>query len=181
MSFFKKWREKRKEAKRDTKEVKRPDSSYDIYNQNETLTLQADLNENLNSSISEKQKLEITDTSLDVEVKGKDKSRETKTRTTEVKKTSTQSKTKTSKDKEKKDMAEKKGRNIYYVSVRKDKNGKKLGWEVKKENADKITKLCETKEEAIEYVKEKAGNQGSTCIIRKLDGSIEKTMKFNSK
>lgn len=180
MGFFKKWREKRKEAKQDSKEVKRPDSSYDIYNQSETLTLQADLNENLNSSISEKQKLEITDTSLDVEEK-EEESKETKTRTIEVKKTSAQS-IKTSRDKEKKeDMAEKKGRNIYYVSVRKDKNGKKLGWEVKKENADKITRLCETKEEAIGYVKEKAGNQGSTCIIRKLDGSIEKTMKFSLK
>ena len=39
----------------------------------------------------------------------------------------------------------------------------------------------ETLKELPKYVKEKAGNQGSTCIIRKLDGSIEKTMKFNSK
>lgn len=69
-------------------------------------------------------------------------------------------------------------RNIYYVSARKDKDGKKVGWEVKKEKAAKITKLCSTKEEAIALVKELAGNQGSTCIIRKMDGSIQETLRF---
>ncbi|MDK2820019.1 MAG: DUF2188 domain-containing protein [Mycoplasmataceae bacterium] len=73
------------------------------------------------------------------------------------------------------------GRNIYYVSARKDKNGKKVGWEVKKENATKVTRLVNTKEEALEIVKELAGNQESTIIIRKFDGSIQETVKFKVK
>lgn len=73
------------------------------------------------------------------------------------------------------------GRNIYYVSARKDKNGKKVGWEVKKENASKVTRIVNTKEEALEIVKELAGNNESTVIIRKVDGSIQETLKFKSK
>lgn len=72
------------------------------------------------------------------------------------------------------------GRRIYYVSARKDKDGKKIGWEVKKEKAAKITKLCATKAEAIALVKELASNQGYTCIIRKVDGSIQETIKFDA-
>lgn len=86
------------------------------------------------------------------------------------------------KDNGKKDMKKENkstGRNIYYVSARKDKDGKKIGWEVKKEKAIKITKLCATKEEAVMLVKELAGNRGSTCIIRKMDGSIQETIKFD--
>ena len=73
------------------------------------------------------------------------------------------------------------GRNIYYVSARKDKTGKKIGWEVKKENSLKVTRVVNTKEEAIEIVKELAGNNESTVIIRKVDGSIQETLKFKSK
>ena len=42
------------------------------------------------------------------------------------------------------------GRNIYYVSARKDKQGKKTGWEVKKENASKVTRIVDTKEKKSE-------------------------------
>lgn len=70
-------------------------------------------------------------------------------------------------------------RNIYYVSARKDKDGKKLGWEVKKEKADRITKICATKEEAIALVKSLAQKQKSTIIIRKVDGTIQETIKFD--
>jgi uncharacterized protein YdaT len=73
------------------------------------------------------------------------------------------------------------GRNIYYVSARKDKTGKKIGWEVKKENSLKVTRVVNTKEEAIEIVKELAGHNESTVIIRKVDGSIQETLKFKSK
>ncbi|MGL5205044.1 MAG: DUF2188 domain-containing protein [Metamycoplasmataceae bacterium] len=73
------------------------------------------------------------------------------------------------------------GRNIYYVSARKDKTGKKLGWEVKKENASKVTRIVNTKEEALEIVKELAGHNESTVIIRKVDGSIQETIKFRNK
>ncbi|MGL4251970.1 MAG: DUF2188 domain-containing protein [Metamycoplasmataceae bacterium] len=73
------------------------------------------------------------------------------------------------------------GRNIYYVSARKDKTGKKLGWEIKKENASKVTRIVDTKEEAIAIVKELAGNNESSVIIRKVDGSIQETIKFKKK
>lgn len=72
-----------------------------------------------------------------------------------------------------------KGRNIYYISARKDKDGKKEGWEVKMENCQKISALVSTKEEAITRAKELAGKKSSTIIIRKLDGSIQETIKFN--
>ncbi len=73
------------------------------------------------------------------------------------------------------------GRNIYYVSARKDKSGRKIGWEVKKENSLKVTRIVSTKEEALEIVKELAGHNESTVIIRKVDGSIQETIKFKSK
>lgn len=85
------------------------------------------------------------------------------------------------KDPSKESFAKPQGRNIYYVSARKDKNGKKIGWEVKKENATKVTRIVDTKDEAIEIVKELAGNNESTVIIRKMDGSIQETMKFKNK
>lgn len=77
-------------------------------------------------------------------------------------------------------MAEKKeskGRNIYYISARKD-DGKKIGWEVKMENCEKVSAVCDTKEEAIKRAKELAGKKSSTIIIRKVDGSIQDTIKF---
>lgn len=151
MGWFTRWKSKRKE-KKETQDIKPPKSSYEIYNQNETLTLST-LDENVYQ----------------------DKEHESVS-----KKTKKTSSIKTQRG-ESMALSKDKGRNIYYVSARKDNKGKKLGWEVKKENANKITKLCETKEQAIEFVKEKAGNQGSTCIIRKLDGSIDKTIKFEAK
>lgn len=169
MGWFKNWRESKKK-KKETQDIKPPQSSYEIYNQSETLELKADVKEDLSSLDERKVDVSITNTNLDV--KKSKKQDKTKTVTTSTKIRTTQVKTKERK------MANEKGRNIYYVSARKDKDGKKVGWEVKKENAEKITKLCETKEQAIEFVREKAGNQGSTCIIRRLDGSIEKTMKF---
>lgn len=176
MGFFKKWREKRKQQKTEKKDIKHPESSYDIYNQSETLTLQTNLNKDLLVAYEKDGNEDITISNsgeTDVEKNTIKNKKNTNTRTATVK-------TRTTTIKKGETMAkdQKKGRNIYYVSARKDKEGKKTGWEVKKENADKITKLCKTKEEAIEFVKEKAGNQGSTCIIRKMDGSIEKTMKF---
>ncbi len=95
-----------------------------------------------------------------------------KTETTKVETSTTKLKTNPSKQL---------GRNIYYVSARKDKSGKKIGWEVKKENSLKVTRIVNTKDEALEIVKELAGNQESTVIIRKVDGSIQETIKFKSK
>ena len=117
-----------------------------------------------------------------------------KTRTRKISADKTKTKTLTTETKKKKEDSQMKtkttststpnsgtSRNIYYVSIRKDKDGKKQGWEVKKEKAGRITKLCATKEEAISLVKSLAENQGSTCIIRKADGSIQETLKFDKK
>ncbi len=161
MGFFSKWRQKRKDKKAEKSEnVKQPSSSYEIYNSNETQILEPVNDKKVSVGYDEDENIKVTNTSLDVEKKANRKS-SGKTQTI-------------SKDAKNK-------RNIYYVSVRKDKEGRKLGWEVKKENAERVTRICETKEQAIDFVKEKAGNQGSTCIIRKVDGSIDKTMKFDSK
>lgn len=74
----------------------------------------------------------------------------------------------------------KEGRNIYYISARKDsKTKKKLLWEVKKENCLKVSQTYPTKEEALARAKELGKNQDSTIIIRKLDGSIQETIKYN--
>lgn len=70
-------------------------------------------------------------------------------------------------------------RNIYYLSARKDDETKKvIGWEVKREKCQKVTALCKTKEEALAKVKELASKSGATVIIRKMDGSIQDTLKF---
>ncbi len=71
-----------------------------------------------------------------------------------------------------------KGRNIYYLSARKDKDGKKDCWEIKMENCKKVSALADTKEEAIKKAKELAGKKSATIIIRKIDGSIQETIKY---
>ena len=72
-----------------------------------------------------------------------------------------------------------KGRNIYYLSARKDKDGRKECWEVKMENCERVSALVPTKEEAVKKAKELAGKKAATIVIRKLDGSIQETIKFN--
>ncbi|MBR3832414.1 MAG: DUF2188 domain-containing protein [Mycoplasmataceae bacterium] len=198
MGFFRRWREKK--ANKKINKLKNQENNLqgnDFLNKSETLTLRTNFDENnLLIAYEDEQDLKIdTDTSLeikedlDLEDLSSQQPEPEITTTKEFEKKTKQMIKNTTKDQKEKDIMktktiaidtnDKKGRNIYYVSARKDKTGKKLGWEVKKENASKITKLCETKEQAIEYVKEKAGNQGSTCIIRKVDGSIDKTLKFD--
>lgn len=75
---------------------------------------------------------------------------------------------------------EKAGRNIYYVSARKE-DGKVIGWDVKREKCNRVSKICETKEEALNYVKTLAANSGATVIVRKMDGSIQDTIKYSAK
>lgn len=72
-----------------------------------------------------------------------------------------------------------KGRNIYYLSARKDKDGKKECWEIKMENCDRVSALVPTKAEAIKKAKELAGKKSATIIIRKMDGKIQETIKYN--
>ena len=81
---------------------------------------------------------------------------------------------------EEKEMAQTKT-TAYYISVKKDKSGKKLGWEVKKGRNPE--KLCANKEEALSYVKSvvEQENQEATCVIRKTDGSVQEKLKFNKK
>lgn len=198
MGFFRRWREKK--ANKKINKLKNQENNLqgndDILNKSETLTLRTNFDENnLLIAYNEDEDLKIdTDTSLeikedlDLEELSSQQQEPVIETTKEFEKKTKQMIKNTTKDQKdimkttktiSIDTSDKKGRNIYYVSARKDKAGKKLGWEVKKENASKITKLCETKEQAIEYVKEKAGNQGSTCIIRKVDGSIDKTLKFD--
>lgn len=66
-------------------------------------------------------------------------------------------------------------RNIYYLTCRKDKNGKKTGWEVKIEKAKKVTGIFETKEKALAKIRQLAGNKGATVIVYKLDGTVQTT------
>ncbi|MDE5767605.1 MAG: DUF2188 domain-containing protein [Malacoplasma sp.] len=70
-----------------------------------------------------------------------------------------------------------KGRNIYYLSARKGKDGKKDCWEIKMENCKKVSALADTKDEAIKKAKELAGKKSATIIVRKVDGSIQETIK----
>ena len=174
MGFFRRWREKK--ANKKINKLKNQENNLLIaYNEDEDLKIDTDtsleIKEDLDlEELSSQQQEPVIETTKEFEKKTKQMIKNTTKDQKDIMKT-----TKTISI----DTSDRKGRNIYYVSARKDKAGKKLGWEVKKENASKITKLCETKEQAIEYVKEKAGNQGSTCIIRKVDGSIDKTLKFD--
>ncbi|MGL4617031.1 MAG: DUF2188 domain-containing protein, partial [Mycoplasmoidaceae bacterium] len=69
-------------------------------------------------------------------------------------------------------------RNIYHVSPRRDKAGKKIGWEVKLEGSKKVTSICKTKDEAISKVKSFASNRGATIMIKKSNGSHQETIKL---
>ncbi len=70
--------------------------------------------------------------------------------------------------------------NIYYVSARYD-GDVKIGWEIKRGNAAKVTAVCETKEEAKDKVKVLAKNSEATVIIYKMDGKIDETYKIKGK
>lgn len=161
------WFKRRKNKKESIENIK-PKASYDLYNNRETQDINTQNNilvayEEIKSDESSTNEMKTNIQKKDDEKMKTSNSSVGRTKTTTIKKEQSS------------------GRNIYYVSMRKDDNGKKLGWEVKKEKAAKITKLCETKEEAIALVKQLAGNQGSTCIIRKMDGSIQETLKFKDK
>ena len=43
-------------------------------------------------------------------------------------------------------LDKKEGRNIYYISARKDNSNKVIGWEVKKEKWERVKAICITKE-----------------------------------
>lgn len=70
--------------------------------------------------------------------------------------------------------------NIYYLTLRQE-NGKKVGWEIKRGNASKVSALVKTKEQAKAKVKELAKSTSATVIIYKMDGTIDETYKINEK
>ena len=54
------------------------------------------------------------------------------------------------------------------------------GWAVKKEGAQRATKLYKTKEQAVKGA-EKSSKSGSALVIHKKDGSIQKYVKSKDK
>ncbi|MBD5423108.1 MAG: DUF2188 domain-containing protein [Mycoplasma sp.] len=162
MSFWRKLFNKRKD-KNDTKEIKRPENSYDIYNQNETLTLQTEIEKDLIAYEDEEAKNNLKTFPIELEKEVE------KEMGNEIK------------DKEDIHTENKENNNTYFVYAKNDKNGNNIGWQVKKENASKASKTYKTKEQTIEFVKNKATNEDFTCIIQNDDGSIDETIVFKAK
>ena len=154
---------KRKD-KNDTKEIKRPENSYDIYNQNETLTLQTEIEKDLIAYEDNETKntLKTFPIELEKEVE-KEMESENKNKKTDS------------------NIENKESNNTYFVYAKNDKNGNNIGWQVKKENASKASKTYKTKEQTIEFVKNKATNEDFTCIIQNDDGSVDETIVFKAK
>ena len=69
-------------------------------------------------------------------------------------------------------------RNIYYVTARKAFGKVKIGWEVKKEKADRISKICTTKDEAISYATHLAYKTKAIVIVRKINGHLDQKIWF---
>ena len=161
-----------KKDKTKTKEIKRPRNSYDIYNQNETLTLKTDLDKDLiayNSyNTSTNEELELLDTAeqniannIEETKKEKDEKKlRTFTSTTKIDRT----------------PRTKKNKLVYFIYEKDDKS-KNVAWQVKKENGSRALKTCKTKEETIEFVRNKATvNDSIKCIVKDKNGKIEETI-----
>lgn len=168
---------KMKKDKTKTKEIKRPRNSYDIYNQNETLTLQTDLDKDLiayNSTNSNSEELNLLD-KIEEDVTN-DNFEENVNKNTEKK-----LRTFTSTTKINRSPKNKKNKLIYFIYEKNDKN-KNTTWQVKKENSSRALKTCKTKEETIEFVKNKAMvNDSIKCIVKDKNGKIEETIIIDSK
>lgn len=168
---------KMKKDKTKTKEIKRPRNSYDIYNQNETLTLQTDLDKDLiayNSTNSNSEELNLLD-KIEEDVTN-DNIEENVNKNTEKK-----LRTFTSTTKINRSPKNKKNKLIYFIYEKNDKN-KNITWQVKKENSSRALKTCKTKEETIEFVKNKAMvNDSIKCIVKDKNGKIEETIIIDSK
>ncbi len=168
---------KMKKDKTKTKEIKRPRNSYDIYNQNETLTLQTDLDKDLiayNSTNSNSEELNLLD-KIEEDVTN-DNIEENVNKNTEKK-----LRTFTSTTKINRSPKNKKNKLIYFIYEKNDKN-KNITWQVKKENGSRALKTCKTKEETIEFVKNKAMvNDSIKCIVKDKNGKIEETIIIDSK
>lgn len=171
MWFFNKFKRKfskSKNEKSENIEIKRPENSYDIYNQNETLTLKTDLENDF--MILENEIEKIKTHPIDIDQKTSERTNEVATTNKE------ETKSKNSTNNENQNNS-----SIYIIYEKNDVNGKSLGWQVKKENASRASKTYKTKEQTIEFVKNKAINKNSTCIIKNSDGSINETIVFEAK
>ena len=168
------WKNLFKRIKKDktkTKEIKRPRNSYDIYNQNETLTLKTDLDKDLiaySSNNNTNEELELLDTAeqniannIEETKKEKDEKKlRTFTSTTKIDRT----------------PRTKKNKLVYFIYEKDDKS-KNVAWQVKKENGSRALKTCKTKEETIEFVRNKATvNDSIKCIVKDKNGKIEETI-----
>ena len=142
------WKNLFKRIKKDktkTKEIKRPRNSYDIYNQNETLTLKTDLDKDLiayNSNNNTNEELELLDKAEEnaainnIEPNNVNPNSEKKLRTF------------TSTTKIDRTPRTKKNKLVYFIYEKDDKS-KNVVWQVKKENGSRALKTCKTKEETI--------------------------------
>ena len=168
------WKNLFKRIKKDktkTKEIKRPRNSYDIYNQNETLTLKTDLDKDLiaySSNNNTNEELELLDTAeqniannIEETKKEKDEKKlRTFTSTTKIDRT----------------PRTKKNKLVYFIYEKDDKS-KNVAWQVKKENGSRALKTCKTKEETSEFVRNKATvNDSIKCIVKDKNGKIEETI-----
>lgn len=170
------WKNLFKRIKKDktkTKEIKRPRNSYDIYNQNETLTLKTDLDKDLiayNSNNNTNEELELLDKAEEnaainnIEPNDVNPNSEKKLRTF------------TSTTKIDRTPRTKKNKLVYFIYEKDDKS-KNVAWQVKKENGSRALKTCKTKEETIEFVRNKATvNDSIKCIVKDKNGKIEETI-----
>ena len=170
------WKNLFKRIKKDktkTKEIKRPRNSYDIYNQNETLTLKTDLDKDLiayNSNNNTNEELELLDKAEEnaainnIEPNNVNPNSEKKLRTF------------TSTTKIDRTPRTKKNKLVYFIYEKDDKS-KNVAWQVKKENGSRALKTCKTKEETIEFVRNKATvNDSIKCIVKDKNGKIEETI-----
>lgn len=170
------WKNLFKRIKKDktkTKEIKRPRNSYDIYNQNETLTLKTDLDKDLiayNSNNNTNEELELLDKAEEnaainnIEHNNVNPNSEKKLRTF------------TSTTKIDRTPRTKKNKLVYFIYEKDDKS-KNVAWQVKKENGSRALKTCKTKEETIEFVRNKATvNDSIKCIVKDKNGKIEETI-----
>ena len=60
--------------------------------------------------------------------------------------------------------------------VRKERHvvpGKDSGWDSKRENAERVSKHFETKEDAMKWSREKSSEEGSELIPHRKDGTIQ--------
>lgn len=181
---------KRKKHK-DNKSTNIPKASYDLYNNGETQNINSYENSNLlvayEETVSKNEKATDDFNEQDTGETQISESKESEqVQSSAVESDLSENETDLSQTQESEPTQNIKTNNLpkkisYYISVKKDKTGKKLGWEVKK--GYNLEKLCSSKDEALTYVKTiiEQENQEATCTIRKVDGSIQEKLKFNRK